>query len=88
MYKSFDNGKKNCLDKFEQCPLALWKDHEDHSKGTVRVQNQAGMVSDLDYEWVKSTYPWKEPPQKPQKHQGVQRSCSIRRLNCTAVAVH
>jgi hypothetical protein len=64
MYDSNDNGKKDCIEKFDQCFLARWKDPENHSQGTVRVINRAGLVSDLDYEWVKSTYPWKEPPQK------------------------
>ena len=64
MYNSNDNAKKNCIENFDQCPLARWKDPEDHSKGTLRVANRAGVVSDLDYEWVKLTYPWKEPPSK------------------------
>ncbi|KAJ4365984.1 hypothetical protein N0V95_000361 [Ascochyta clinopodiicola] len=61
MYNSDDNANEDCIEKFDQCPLARWKDPEDHSKGTMRVANRAGVVSDLDYEWVTSTYPWKEP---------------------------
>ncbi|KAF9697216.1 hypothetical protein EKO04_004836 [Ascochyta lentis] len=66
MYNSNDNANRDCIEKFDQCPLARWKDPEDHSKGTVRVANRAGVVSDLDYEWVKLTYPWKEPSNKKQ----------------------
>ncbi|KAF1932715.1 uncharacterized protein M421DRAFT_399145 [Didymella exigua CBS 183.55] len=62
MYDSFDGGSYNCPDKFVNRPLSRWIVPEDQGKGKDRVQIQRGEVADLDYEWIKTTYPYKKPP--------------------------
>ncbi|KAJ8117232.1 hypothetical protein OPT61_g1526 [Boeremia exigua] len=63
MYNTADNAKEACNSiDLEQCPLVRFKDPEHHNKGVMRIQNQRAAVSYMDYLWLRSTYPWKEPP--------------------------
>lgn len=64
MYDSFDGAKNDSLDNFVDCPLARWIDPENHGKGIDCVKIHRGIVSDLDYEWIKKNYPYKEPPKR------------------------
>lgn len=43
--------------------MARWIDPKDHSKGAMPVQLSRA-VSDMDYEWIKTTYPYREPPKR------------------------
>jgi len=63
MYSSFHAAKKDRVNKFGSCPLARWIDPEDYGKGTVPVQRPRAIL-DMDYEWIKETYPYKEPPKR------------------------
>ncbi len=67
MFNTLDNCKKGCAYDMEQCPLVRFKDPGNYNKGILRIQNRAGIVSELDHMWLKSTYPWQYPPKESQK---------------------
>jgi hypothetical protein len=64
MYSSFQAAFDACEYDKKRCPLLAYKDPNNHNQGTDWVDDHVSQadISDLDKEWVKSTYPYMPPP--------------------------
>ncbi|KAL1606983.1 hypothetical protein SLS59_002685 [Nothophoma quercina] len=52
IYNSVDWAEQDCIDNFKNCPLACWKDPDNHLKDPGEIANPPGVISRLNYERI------------------------------------
>ena len=52
IYNSADWAKQDCIDNFKNCPLACWKDPDNHLKDPGEIANPPGVIPRLNYERI------------------------------------